>query len=127
MHVRRAFRCSDWFIAVGFVALLWASAPLADELPDNKSWGSYGGVPGGGRYSALTAIDRDNVRSLERAWIYHSGDLPSYDSELGPSSLQVTPILANSLLYICTPFNRVIALRPDTGEEVWAFDPPTVR
>jgi quinoprotein glucose dehydrogenase len=26
-------------------------------------------------------------------------------------------------LYLCTPFNRVIALDPETGEERWSFDP----
>ena len=110
-------------------AVLWAAVSTlslgtwADDLKDNRGWGSYGGVPGGGRYSALDQINRTNVDSLEVAWTYHSGDLPEYESELGPSSLQVTPILANGLLYICTPFNRVIALKPETGEEIWAFDP----
>ena len=30
---------------------------------------------------------------------------------------------ANHTLYICPPFNRVIALDPTTGHERWSFDP----
>ncbi len=101
----------------------WHGGAAADALQDNRGWGSFGAVPGGGRYSALTQIDRDNVHKLKVAWSYRSGDVSDYGSELGPSSFQATPILANGLLYICTPFNRVIALQPATGEEVWAFDP----
>ncbi len=26
-------------------------------------------------------------------------------------------------LHLCSPFNRVIALEPETGEERWAYDP----
>jgi quinoprotein glucose dehydrogenase len=80
-------------------------------------------MPGGGRYSALDQINRTNVDRLEVAWTYHSGDLSDYGSDLGPSSLEVTPILANDLLYLCTPFNRIIALDPASGTEVWTFDP----
>ena len=101
----------------------WHGGAPADELPDNQGWGSFGAVPGGGRYSALTQINRGNVGELEVAWTHRSGDVSDYESELGPSSFQATPILANGLLYICTPFNRVIALQPATGDEVWAFDP----
>ncbi len=110
-------------IALPALGCCWQAGCLADELSENRGWGSFGGVPGGGRYSALAQINRDNVRRLDVAWTYRSGDVSDYGSELGPSSLQVTPILANDLLYICTPFNRIIALEPATGAEVWSFDP----
>ena len=34
-----------------------------------------------------------------------------------------TPIMVRDTLYYCTPFNRVIALNPGTGEQLWSFDP----
>jgi quinoprotein glucose dehydrogenase len=110
-------------LAVSVSAALWHSTALADALSDNRGWDSFGGVAGGGRYSALDQVNRTNVDRLEVAWTYHSGDLEDYGSELGPTSLEVTPILANDLLYLCTPLNRVIALDPATGTEVWSFDP----
>ena len=39
------------------------------------------------------------------------------------TALQVTPLVVNDLLYYCTPFMRVFALDPTTGEERWRFDP----
>ena len=39
------------------------------------------------------------------------------------TAFEVTPILADGRLVFCTPFNRVIALDPLTGGELWAFDP----
>ena len=43
------------------------------------------------------------------------------------SSFQATPILFGDSLYFCTPFNRVIALDPETGAERWAYDPHASR
>ena len=82
-------------------------------------WASYGGDPGGMRYSPLTQIDRANVETLEEAWTFHTGE------ELGdrPFALEVTPILVGERLVFCTPWNRVIALDPETGAELWRFDP----
>jgi quinoprotein glucose dehydrogenase len=127
MHHRKGLRllarCWLGLFVTAAVSNVWPTAALADGLKDNRGWGSFGAVPGGGRYSALEQINLTNVDELEVAWTYHSGDLSDYGSALGPSSLQVTPILANDLLYICTPFNRIIALDPTSGEQVWAFDP----
>jgi quinoprotein glucose dehydrogenase len=110
-------------LAVFVSSTFWHVPLLADDLKDNRGWGSFGGVPGGGRYSAIEQINRNNVDRLQIAWTYHSGDLSDYGSSLGPSSLEVTPILANDLLYICTPLNRIVALEPASGTEVWSFDP----
>lgn len=110
-----------WFLM--FTLSVAASHATATDLLNNRSWGSYGGVPGGGQYSALDQINVDTVDQLDVAWTHSTGH-DARASALGQSaSYQVTPILANDLLYICTPFNRILALDPSTGEEVWAFDP----
>ena len=118
--IKRVHQC--WFAALLSLGLV-SSFVLADSLRDNRGWDSFGGVPGGGRFSALDQIDRGNVKRLRVAWTYHTGDLSDYGSTLGGSSYEVTPILANDLLYLCTPFNRIIALEPASGTEVWSFDP----
>ncbi|MBT5239706.1 MAG: pyrroloquinoline quinone-dependent dehydrogenase [Rhodospirillaceae bacterium] len=106
------------------VAFSVPSLPIsADELATNKGWSSFGGVPGGGRYSALDQINRSNVDDLELAWTYHTGETTDFGSEIGPSYDETTPILANDLLYLCTAHNRIIALDPALGTEVWAFNP----
>jgi len=97
-----------------------AAAQVDSAKPD---WPSYAGAAGGGQYSPLSQINKDNVKELKQAWVYHSGDVSDGSDGTAKTPLEVNPILANDNLYICTPFNRVVALNPATGSEVWSFDP----
>ncbi len=85
-------------------------------------WREYGGDSGGQRFSSLADVTPDNVRCLEPAWTYRTGDLPRSGSSQYLAS-EVTPILVDGTLYLCTPHNRVIALDPETGAERWSYDP----
>ena len=40
-----------------------------------------------------------------------------------PGNFQATPLMIDNVLYLSTPYNRVVALNADTGAELWAFDP----
>ncbi|MFP8874101.1 MAG: pyrroloquinoline quinone-dependent dehydrogenase [Myxococcota bacterium] len=87
-------------------------------------WPSYGGNENASRYSPLEEITPENVEDLEVAWTYHHGDMDDGSGgALLPTSFQNTPIVVDDTLYFCTPFNRVIALDADTGEERWSYDP----
>ncbi len=71
-------------------------------------------------------INRDNVKRLKVAWTYRHGDVrdPSGpDRPLRGTAFEATPILVEGRLIFTTPFNRVIALDPETGAELWTFDP----
>ena len=50
-----------------------ASGPI-DYSGPTADWPYYGAGPGGGHFSAATQITPDNVRNLEVAWSYRSGD-----------------------------------------------------
>jgi quinoprotein glucose dehydrogenase len=102
--------------------------------PPAGGWGSYGGDPGGARHSALTQITRENVSHLGVAWTYRTGDATHDTHNEGPkegcgrchtgaSKFEATPILADGRLYLSTPLNRVIALDPESGRELWRHDP----
>jgi quinoprotein glucose dehydrogenase len=93
-----------------------ADGPLAD-------WPYYGGDAGGSRYSPLTEINRTNVTQLKVAWEYHTGDLSDGSGGRRASAFETTPIVVHGTIYFSTPFNRVIALDPETGREKWSFDP----
>ena len=43
-------------------------------LPEYRRWESYGGGPEQIRYSSLRQIHRGNVRDLEVAWTYDTGE-----------------------------------------------------
>jgi len=90
--------------------------PIAD-------WPYYGGDQGGSRYSRLTEIDRSNVAKLKIAWEYHTGDVSDGSGNRRKSAFEATPIVADGVMYVSTPFNRVVALDPETGLERWSFDP----
>jgi quinoprotein glucose dehydrogenase len=60
---------------------------------------------------------------LKVAWEYHTGDLSDGSGGRRVSAFETTPIVAHSTMYFSTPFNRVIALDPETGKERWSFDP----
>ena len=84
-------------------------------------WPTWGGDPGGTRFSPLDELTPENVADLEVAWRFRTGDFdPSGELR---TSFQATPVLHDGTLYLCTPFNRVFALDAETGVERWLFDP----
>jgi quinoprotein glucose dehydrogenase len=85
-------------------------------------WSCYGRDPGGARYSPLRLINRENVRELKVAWIYRTGDV-SNEKTAETTQFEATPIMVWGTLYVPTPFNRVIALDPETGRRRWEYDP----
>ena len=102
------------------LCLLAAGAAGKD---DNEEWFWYGHDAGGTRYSPLDQIRRGNVTQLKVAWTYHTGDLSDGETNPTPSAFECTPVLADGVMYLTTPFARVIALDGETGKELWSFDP----
>lgn len=101
-----------------------ATRATEQEPRQVSDWPEYGGG-GGRRFADLTQITRENVAGLEVAWVYRTGDVAGERTETirSTTAFEVTPILAEGRLVFCTPFNRVIALDPLTGGELWSFDP----
>ena len=104
-------------ILVAMLFLL-AAAPLRAQ-----QWVAYGGDVGGQKYALLDQINRGNVTKLQVAWEYDTGDFS--DGKQGYPSLSAfegTPLVIDGVMYLTTPFARLIALDPETGKELWAFD-----
>ena len=93
------------------------------HLQAQADWPNYGNDPGGMRYSSLSQINRDNVTRLKVAWVFHTGDISDGSGGRRRSGFENTPILVDGTLYVTTPFNRVIALDPETGNKRWSYDP----
>jgi len=124
-------------MALMAAALVLASCAPTDAGPDplTTDWPAYGGDAGGSGYSALHQVNVDNVQQLEVAWTFSTGELshdPGNDSEMqgecgnchtGEVKFETTPILVDGRMFVSTPLNRVIALDPANGEELWRFDP----
>jgi quinoprotein glucose dehydrogenase len=95
-----------------------------------QEWQFYGGDTGGTRSSPLKQINRQNIKSLKRAWTYRMGEVDRRGNETDRHHIvpfESTPIVIDGVLYFSTPSNRVIALNAETGQEIWQFDPQAGR
>jgi quinoprotein glucose dehydrogenase len=79
------------------------------------TWHRSHGDNGGRRYSALDQINRQNVKNLQQAWIYHSGD--------GSNNLQCNPIIVREIMIAPTPGQFIAGINAETGKELWRFKP----
>jgi len=111
------------------IGLLAACLPLAASSmsswadPSTKDWPAYGHDAGGGRFSPLTQITPDNVSKLAVAWTYHMNPTPQTSGGRVPTST-TTPLMVDGLLYLGTPYGRVVALDATSGKQVWAYQLP---
>ena len=108
---------------ISLVLALLSILLLSLRIAFSQEWPHYGGDLGGTKYSSLDQINRENVSRLKVAWTYHTGDIS--DGSLYPvrSSFECTPLVLDGVLYLTTPFSRVVALEAETGKPLWAFDP----
>ncbi|MBI4474291.1 MAG: PQQ-binding-like beta-propeller repeat protein, partial [Acidobacteria bacterium] len=88
-----------------------------------QEWTNPLGDPGGMHYSPLVTINRSNVSRLRAAWTWKTDEQPIPEKQTSPGSFEVTPLMINDVLYLSTPYNRVVALDANTGEEIWSYDP----
>ena len=94
-------------------------------VPAEPTWDSFHGQLNAQKYSPLSQITADNVAGLEKVWEFHTGDVSDGSGDTPATVWSATPIFANETLYIGTPFYRLIALDPATGEPKWTFDTHT--
>jgi quinoprotein glucose dehydrogenase len=87
--------------------------PQPATQPSYRGWPAYGGGPEQIRYSRLDQINRANVKQLQQAWLYDSGET---------GGLQTQPIVVDDVLYAITPTHKTFALRAATGDHLWTFD-----
>lgn len=88
---------------------------------DGSDWTAYGRNTSGDRFVQFDQINKQNVKDLQVAWTFRTGDLAINGSEY-----QGTPLKVDDTLYVCTPTNQVFALDAQTGAEKWKFDPKIV-
>jgi quinoprotein glucose dehydrogenase len=80
---------------------------------EQRDWPVYGGSPGNTHYSPLAQINRGNVKDLQVAWSFDSGE---------QGGLQTNPIIIEGVLYGITPTQKIFALDAATGKLLWKFD-----
>src|SRR5713226_344249 len=114
-------------VGIAIVGLTAASVrglhTQADGSSREQDWPFYGGDQAGTKFSPLADIDRDNVARLTVAWEWSPLEKALADFGTRPGAFEVTPLMIDNMLYLSTPYNRVVALNAETGAELWSFDP----
>ncbi len=82
----------------------------AGQEPQN--WLTYSGGYSSQRYSGLTQITPANVKDLALKWVFQSRSLEKHE---------VTPLVADGVMYTVQSINDVIALDAVTGKTIWTF------
>jgi len=136
----RAFRLLP-AVAIAFLVAgdLDAVAPSPqDDKPFAAEWPTYGHDDGGMRFSPVAQITPANVAQLGIAWTYHMKPLDSNRGGSGPAAQpgrgrgesaftasQATPLVVGGMMYVATPYGRVVALDAMSGKELWVFRLPS--
>lgn len=107
--------------------LVLAATSLAQQGAIDGDWQAYGADNGSTKYTGLSQIDRTNVQDLQLAW--RRPALDSYYTELNAQQRYTTnwvaaPIIKNGVGYIPNGVGLIEAFDPNTGETVWAQEPP---
>jgi len=121
---RHSVRGGALLFAIGLVAACdEPPAPLPQvggavavaEFAVLGDWPNYNRDLAGTRHSPLTQVDTINVSDLRPVWTYALGRAGTSQADAG-----LTPLVVGGVLY-ASAADRVVALRADTGEELWRY------
>src|SRR5260370_9629752 len=106
------------FVGIFLVGLV---GPIAHSQND---WPSYSYDQAGQRYSTLKQIDTGNVSKLRKAWQYGIPSEPASPGSptQGPPPTEAVPIMVNGVVYAPTVNHTIVALEPESGEEIWKYN-----
>jgi quinoprotein glucose dehydrogenase len=104
------------------VLMVTALGGAALAAPSAGDWPYYGRDASGGRFSPLTQITTANVGKLAVAWTYHMNPAPGAGGRVATST--TTPLVVKNVLYLGTPYGRVVALDATSGKQIWAYQLP---
>ncbi len=113
--IRRAGTWCGVFLAFATLSASTDVTPerLVKAADEPANWLTYSGTYNAWRYSALDQVNPSNVRKLVPVWAFQTGK-----SEGGFSC---TPLVADGVMYITSPGNRVFAIDAATGKEIWHY------
>lgn len=119
-------------VIVGFrgaiSTMMLGSALLAAGLHATTpgDWPSSNRDLGAQRYVPLTQITPANVGRLRIAWTYHMKPKPAPGATASSRVMvsEAIPIVVGNVMYLPTPYGRIVALDASTGAERWSVPVP---
>lgn len=127
------------------LGLIGAAVVGAQTSESDADWPAHGHDAGAVRYSPLKQIHTGNVSQLQLVWTYDTpaavprsqfpgvavpesagpageGGSPAPSGRPSPRQSASTPLVIDGVMYMATAYNRVVALDPETGKEIWVKD-----
>src|SRR6185437_2162198 len=102
-----------WFACILIFGVFLRAHSQGAEPRQTQDWVAYGGDQARTHYSTLAQINKSNVKQLEVAWSYDTGET---------GGLQTSPIEVAGTLYGISPSQKVFAVDAATGKLEWKFD-----
>src|SRR5437868_2748262 len=97
-----------------FVLAILCVRSLAAEPAPYTTWSDYGGSADSMQYSALTQVNKTNVKQLQRAWFF-----PVPGEEL---RLVFNPLIVDHVMYVAGTNGVVVALDAASGKPLWSSE-----
>src|ERR1700742_3336308 len=88
------------------------SAIAQQDTGASRDWIAIGGGPGSLHYSKLNQINRENVKNLQVAWTFDTGDGDNR------TDFESTPLEADGVIYLIGRRGQLFALDAATGRRL---------
>lgn len=109
-------------IAMKALIVILLAAIFVPELHGQGDWQAYGYDYSGQRHSPLAQINANNVSKLRLAWQYGMASDSRNPENPTLAGTEAVPIMIDGMLYTPTFQHSIVALEPESGEEIWKFD-----
>ncbi|HEY5054557.1 MAG TPA: PQQ-binding-like beta-propeller repeat protein [Acidobacteriaceae bacterium] len=93
-----------------FAVAAIAGGAVSPAQQGRTTWHDYLGGPDSSHYSALKQINTGNVKNLDVAWSYPTGDETTYT---------FSPVVVDNVAYVAAKGGALVALDATTGKELW--------
>jgi quinate dehydrogenase (quinone) len=97
-------------IVTAAAALTWAGAAGLRGSGQGREWRDYAGGPDSSRFVAAAQITKANVKQLQVAWTYPSGQT------------DFNPLIVRGTIYGRGPAGSFVALDAATGKQLWIHE-----
>ena len=105
--------CSSHCFNTSLMAAEVTGERLIQAQKEPHNWLSYSGTYNAWRYSPLDQINKNNLKKLVPVWAFQTGKTDG--------GFSCTPLVADGVMYITSPWNRVFAINAVTGKELWHY------
>jgi quinoprotein glucose dehydrogenase len=94
-------------------AILVVSAWAQPARKNPRNWPDYGGGADSSHFVDLKQINRGNVKNLDVAWVYPTGDNHAY---------LFNPVVIDGVMYVLARNSSLVALDAASGKEIWIHE-----